>query len=793
MATGEPQQHEFLFKKGARVRHVTRGPGTVTELMADGRTRVLFDDGDEHRYHPSSMHKIWADGSTPLTNEEMAVLLIQRKTRTLLGTRYVHSAAFRKRRISFVEDLAGANIDPDELIAAVKMQGAVRGWQVRGRISKNAPQTISGFVAKARKGGRRSINGHRLTKQEVALLDAAERGDTNAALTAHRRGAALSVQDEGGRTPVMCAADANQTITALMLLRCGGARTELKDKQGRSSLSYAIARENVPLSLALISNVCGYAGNTTDELAFFLCAPPMQPHSLPDARALPVRTASTNGAASFFVCRSERELVRLYKLLSGLDSVRFGRATAMLFLTDPEGTLLVLVRAVTAVRDKAARIEKREHAQAEKLRQVPFDPIDPTSRAIGIQFPITPPDPAHADPFLRQAEVLIRAAILSIFYHAKELAMPARLAKTSGALEAMADSDLAAAQALNRAECDRREVVSCILRASQSALTVAVNNECKVLLNQADLRLYFEELWGGQLLVKIQEDADSKQVGGFGKKMGNDKMGNALKRSSSRADLQIASPLAVVAAAAATVTADSASCELHGSVTSAQPEDRGGGALATEGKLGPGRLPTAKPKLKHSKTSKMPAWFSPSWADETLAKKGPAKSGSTPRGSQQRRASQDIAADNQAEKRSDSSNETEERHPFADFWIGAIVKHPKHGPGRVEHFMSGGETGVDKMRVEFDDGSTCAARITCTPSHLRFLTCALRFAADIGTTPRVSRSSLSSMLVPRSSTTPSSSRSPSSVYCWQRHRLCCRRSCCGCRCRCGLPWRVDSK
>ena len=48
----------YKFALGTRVRHVFRGNGVVTELMADGRTRVKFDDGDEHRYQRSSLHKL---------------------------------------------------------------------------------------------------------------------------------------------------------------------------------------------------------------------------------------------------------------------------------------------------------------------------------------------------------------------------------------------------------------------------------------------------------------------------------------------------------------------------------------------------------------------------------------------------------------------------------------------------------------------------------------------------------------------------------------------------------------
>ena len=45
-----PQQKPAV---GTRVSHATRGIGSVTEHMEDGR-----DDGDEHRYNPSSWHKL---------------------------------------------------------------------------------------------------------------------------------------------------------------------------------------------------------------------------------------------------------------------------------------------------------------------------------------------------------------------------------------------------------------------------------------------------------------------------------------------------------------------------------------------------------------------------------------------------------------------------------------------------------------------------------------------------------------------------------------------------------------
>lgn len=50
----------YKFDEGARVWHNAHGLGTVKELMADGRTHVTFDSGQEHRYRPSSMGKLFA-------------------------------------------------------------------------------------------------------------------------------------------------------------------------------------------------------------------------------------------------------------------------------------------------------------------------------------------------------------------------------------------------------------------------------------------------------------------------------------------------------------------------------------------------------------------------------------------------------------------------------------------------------------------------------------------------------------------------------------------------------------
>ena len=54
----------FLFALGARVSHPQRGPGEVVEHLSDGRTRIRFDAGDEHRYKPTSLGKISAEDAS---------------------------------------------------------------------------------------------------------------------------------------------------------------------------------------------------------------------------------------------------------------------------------------------------------------------------------------------------------------------------------------------------------------------------------------------------------------------------------------------------------------------------------------------------------------------------------------------------------------------------------------------------------------------------------------------------------------------------------------------------------
>ena len=52
------KQEAFVPQVGDRVKHIKRGEGLVAEFLPDGRARIVFDSGEEHRYNPSSYPKL---------------------------------------------------------------------------------------------------------------------------------------------------------------------------------------------------------------------------------------------------------------------------------------------------------------------------------------------------------------------------------------------------------------------------------------------------------------------------------------------------------------------------------------------------------------------------------------------------------------------------------------------------------------------------------------------------------------------------------------------------------------
>ena len=49
---------DHILPEGMRVHHESRGWGTVTDHLTDGRTKVTFDNGEEHKYRKASLHKL---------------------------------------------------------------------------------------------------------------------------------------------------------------------------------------------------------------------------------------------------------------------------------------------------------------------------------------------------------------------------------------------------------------------------------------------------------------------------------------------------------------------------------------------------------------------------------------------------------------------------------------------------------------------------------------------------------------------------------------------------------------
>ena len=65
---------KWPFPVDARVLHHKHGAGVVTKLLEDGRTRGVFDSGEEHKYKTSSMYKMRAVEEFASTTQEDAAM-----------------------------------------------------------------------------------------------------------------------------------------------------------------------------------------------------------------------------------------------------------------------------------------------------------------------------------------------------------------------------------------------------------------------------------------------------------------------------------------------------------------------------------------------------------------------------------------------------------------------------------------------------------------------------------------------------------------------------------------------
>ena len=57
-ASRRARKPAYVLQVGDRIKHAKRGEGLVAEILPDGRVRIVFDEGEEHRYHPSSHSKL---------------------------------------------------------------------------------------------------------------------------------------------------------------------------------------------------------------------------------------------------------------------------------------------------------------------------------------------------------------------------------------------------------------------------------------------------------------------------------------------------------------------------------------------------------------------------------------------------------------------------------------------------------------------------------------------------------------------------------------------------------------
>ena len=126
--------YKFKFPLETRVAHDSRGVGTVTELMADGRTRVSFDSGEEHCYKSSSMHKMSV--ATPEALEASASRMTMRQRSRQSSVRRTVSVSAKTRAL-FGKGKQRATMPSDS------SQRAADGTEIGGPDTSDDTQTAS--------------------------------------------------------------------------------------------------------------------------------------------------------------------------------------------------------------------------------------------------------------------------------------------------------------------------------------------------------------------------------------------------------------------------------------------------------------------------------------------------------------------------------------------------------------------------------------------------------------------------------------------------------------------------
>jgi hypothetical protein len=244
-------------------------------------------------------------------------------------------------RASLAVAAAGASVHGAAVHGAHGASAAVHSaLHVVGNTAHLAEQKAAAAAAKVQEAAHQMPFLHKgpqqssLGRLETTLLEASETGDSEKVLRLLGQDRSkIDVQDAEGRTPLICAAANNHSVTVLLLLRLG-AKVPIRDQRKKTALSHAIIRHNGTLVIALLSALCGLAGSTARKVDAVL---------------------------------SRRESSLMYSLIANLDSVKIGRAAALIFMVNPEVALVTLIRGSTAARDKARLVEGRSPYRAEQL------------------------------------------------------------------------------------------------------------------------------------------------------------------------------------------------------------------------------------------------------------------------------------------------------------------------------------------------------------------------------------------------------------------------------------------
>lgn len=171
---------------GERVVHETHGLGKVAELMDDGRTRIEFDNGEEHRYKNTSLQKVFALGSRVIHDSRGGGTVVEfredGRTRVTFDNGEDHSYYPSRVRHDLEEDKHGM----EKMFAVGRRQLPSAADQASGRLavvvepSKSASRSVKfllpgGEPSKtgSEKSGRRgslALVGERLRRASVAVV-----------------------------------------------------------------------------------------------------------------------------------------------------------------------------------------------------------------------------------------------------------------------------------------------------------------------------------------------------------------------------------------------------------------------------------------------------------------------------------------------------------------------------------------------------------------------------------------------------------------------------------------------